>query len=323
MLQDKVARQSSVQLSAINSWYSNQLADRDDGREDSDNSSDGGDNEWGRDPDNSTNDAAEHQDLMDQIEGSDFSFSRLHDDKLTRLNCAAMAIISDEMAKVYGLLFAILPLSLIILSSQNLPEDDADEESVEEMFAQECRDILSSMPMPRQPPSLKLPDTITKPFGQGTLGIESLNLDALIKMRYQHQTRHAALAVRTQGSQSTITEETETTERQKEESIYWQIIKEMHAILKEQQGKGAGTGKERVIRWHHGDGDKNVAQDIPVIIGNAANSAKVARQTAKKVSGIFNFSPRPQNLIHCQTLACRLSFGGRLSSKTPNCLALQ
>jgi hypothetical protein len=105
-------------------------------------------------------------------------------------------------------------------------------------------------------------------------------------MRYQHQTRHAALAVRTQGTQNTITE---GTERQKEESIRRQIIKEMHAILKQQQGQGAGTGKERVARWQHhgntGDGPENMS--APAVTGNAANAAEVANQTAKKVNSLY------------------------------------
>ena len=101
MLQDKIARQSSVRLPAINSWYSDPLADRDNGGEDRDNSSDDGDDKscYPSDDSDSTNDAAELQELMDQIEGRDFP--RSHDDKLTRLTCAAMAITSDEMAKVY------------------------------------------------------------------------------------------------------------------------------------------------------------------------------------------------------------------------------
>jgi hypothetical protein len=104
----------------------------------------------------------------------------------------------------------------LISRSQNLPEDEADNDGLGETFAQECQDILDSIP--RQPISLKL-RTKSKPFGQGTLGIESLNLDALIKMRSQHQTRHATLAVHTQGSQNNIAASAEGSERQKEESI--------------------------------------------------------------------------------------------------------
>jgi len=51
-------------------------------------------------PSFSTNDAAELQELMDEIESGDISLSSQQDDKLTRLTCAAMAITSDEMAKV-------------------------------------------------------------------------------------------------------------------------------------------------------------------------------------------------------------------------------
>jgi hypothetical protein len=35
---------------------------------------------------------------------------------------------------------------------------------------------------------------------------------------------------------------------QKEESIWCQLIKEFHAITKEQQAQGAGTGAERVVQ---------------------------------------------------------------------------
>jgi hypothetical protein len=34
---------------------------------------------------------------------------------------------------------------------------------------------------------------------------------------------------------------------QKEESIWHQLIKEFHAIIKEQQAQGAGTGAEQVV----------------------------------------------------------------------------
>ena len=117
MLQDKIARQSSVRLPAIGSWYSDPLADRDNGGEDGNNSSDDGDDEscYGSD-DSSTNDAAELQEPMDQTEGRDFSCS--HDDKLTWLTCAATAITSNEMAKVYVLYFMNLLSSLITLQSE-------------------------------------------------------------------------------------------------------------------------------------------------------------------------------------------------------------
>lgn len=66
------------------------------------------------------------------------------------------------------------------VSSQNLPEDDADEEV--EMFAQECRDIRAAMPPHEQRVLLQVPDNVSKPLGKGTLGIDSLNLDTLIDM---------------------------------------------------------------------------------------------------------------------------------------------
>jgi hypothetical protein len=168
----------------------------------------------------------------------------------------------------------------MVSCSQNLPEDDTNKDGLEESFSQECQDILAAIP---QPLSLKL-RTKSKPFGQGTLGIESVSLDALIKMSSQHQTRHAALAVRTQDSQNNVTASAGGSERQKEESIRHQILREMHAILKEQQGQGAGTGKERAARWQHKTESGKEANTLAAeATGNSANAAVVASQTAKKV----------------------------------------
>jgi len=163
--------------------------------------------------------------------------------------------------------------------SQSIPEDDANEDEAEEMFAQECQNIRAAMRV--QLPTLQLPDKISKPLGQGTLNIDSLDLEALVKIRFQHQTRHAALAVRTQCSQS-ITQE--RMKRHKEESVRRQLIKEFHAIIKEQQAQGAGTGAERVVRWRPGDASTQPASlDNLSATGNAANAAQVANQVATKV----------------------------------------
>jgi hypothetical protein len=77
-------------------------------------------------------------------------------------------------------LFSDIPVYSEIVVSHNLPEDDANEEEVEESFAQECQDIRAAM-SPQLPP-LKLSDDVSKPLGQGTLSIDALDLDVLIKM---------------------------------------------------------------------------------------------------------------------------------------------
>jgi hypothetical protein len=104
-------------------------------------------------------------------------------------------------------------------------------------------------------------------------------------MRFQHQTRHAALAVRTQGSSTTTEEESK---RQQDESVRRQLIKQFHAIIKEQQSQGVGTGAERVVCWRPGDTNNEKNESLPVAAGNAANAAVVATQAAKKVCPKLN-----------------------------------
>jgi len=199
-------------------------------------------------------------------------------------------------------IYLIYPLRNSLLhaqavSSQNLPEDDADEEKAEEMFAQECRDIRAAMPPQLVP--LQVPDNVSKPFGQGTLRIDSLDLGALVKMRFQHQTRHAAHAIRTQGSRSAT--EIEETQCQKDESIRRQLIKQFHAVIKEQQAQGVGTGAEHVARWRPGNtNNEGGNSDATLVAGNAGNAAVVATQTAKKVRQTLQYSLQLLIIFFCR-----------------------
>ena len=90
----------SVQLPAISSWYSNALTTGRNSDGDSSSGDDGYDIDYESDTDDRINDAAELQELMDQIECGEIPLSRMQEDTLTRLMCAAMAITSDKMAKV-------------------------------------------------------------------------------------------------------------------------------------------------------------------------------------------------------------------------------
>jgi len=92
------ARQGSVQLPAISSWFLDQSAAPND--EDSDNDCSNADDNPYSDDESDTDEAAELQELMDRVDGNEFSFMPPQDDKLTWLACAAMAITSDEMAKM-------------------------------------------------------------------------------------------------------------------------------------------------------------------------------------------------------------------------------
>jgi hypothetical protein len=113
--------------------------------------------------------------------------------------------------------------------------------------------------------------------------MDSLDLNALVAMRYKHQTRHAEKAVRTSGSKGADVKEGATA-KQKEETLRRQLIRQFHAVLKEQQAQGAGTGVEHVVRWQPGDAQLSINPSaIHLPAGNAANAAQVASQTAKKV----------------------------------------
>ena len=57
-----------------------------------------------------------------------------------------------------------------------------------------------------------------------------------------------------------------------------QLIREFHAILKEQQDKSPGSGLECVACWRSAKDNK-----LPTITGNAANAASAAKQVTKMV----------------------------------------
>jgi hypothetical protein len=63
--------------------------------------------------------------------------------------------------------------------------------------------------------------------------------------------------------------------------VQHQLINGFHAILKEQQDKGVGSGLERVARWWS-EGNE-MAIEVEVVTGNVANAASVAKQVAKTV----------------------------------------
>ena len=103
MLQDTLARRT--QLPAIDSWYTSaddsiysSDDDESDGRYDDDSDSDMEEN---------ADDATKLQELMDDVEQDKYRFSSTQEEKLTRLSCAAVAITSDEMAKMYVIIFLV------------------------------------------------------------------------------------------------------------------------------------------------------------------------------------------------------------------------
>ena len=148
------------------------------------------------------------------------------------------------------------------------------QEEIEDSFAEEANIIRN--PFLRELPPLELPDQASRPHGRGNVDSDSLDLSSLVQMRYQHQTEHAAKAVRTRvtNSAADIDPDIEAGKRA-EASVKQQLIREFHAIIQEQQGQGLTTGLERGTRWG--------LSTLPTA-GNAANAAAAASQVAKTVS---------------------------------------
>ncbi|KAF7978464.1 hypothetical protein HWV62_672 [Athelia sp. TMB] len=248
-------------LPAIASWYTEETPETDDeldGNEELE--SEGGD-------------AAELQQVMEYCKSRTTFFTQAQELEITRLSCAAMALLNDDMAAV-----------------QQLPEDDADEDAVEESFAEECREIMAAVPPRRREelPPIQISDSLSKPFGQGTVDFETIDLSALVQLRFQHQTRHAAMAVRTPGFGNGADLDAETKEKKDANSLKREIIKQLNAILKEQQAQGSATGQDRTARWHTG----------AATAGNAANATAAASQVAKSAL------TRRKNVFKAAQISC-------------------
>jgi hypothetical protein len=157
--------------------------------------------------------------------------------------------------------------------------------SEEYIQTQKAVNVYKSLPV------VRIPDEPSRPLGHGGLRSDDLNFEMMINMRRAHQTKHAATGVRTKKSKPT------------DGSIRGHILQEFHEALKEAQDEhGAGTGLERVARWHEREpapGGRNgvisgtSVPDLPA--GNEANAAVAAANVAKMV--------RAPPILCCQ---CRL-----------------
>ena len=143
---------------------------------------------------------------------------------------------------------------------QNLAE--MGDELVEEIMVEEYRNLRV---LQEGLPRLQVLDELSKPLGLGEIALDDLDFSPLVEMRRRHQTRQAALGVRTRTSKSTAAEDSELTIKQ-------QIIRRMREVLKEQDEHAVGTGYERSARWGVADG-----------AGNSANAAAAAVTVAKQV----------------------------------------
>lgn len=125
-------------------------------------------------------------------------------------------------------------------------------------------------------PKLRAPDERTKPLGLGEFSVVDLDFDPLVKMRRRHQTRQAALGVRTRSYKPFLDTPSSS---ESERSVKMKIVRRMHEVLKEQDEHATGTGYERAARW----GKTEMA-------GNTANAAASAAAVARRVSSTHRLS---------------------------------
>ena len=148
------------------------------------------------------------------------------------------------------------------------------------MIAEEYRHIEEALSFNIPPVQV---DTVAQPLGYGATdaNFQEIDFDILVSMCRQHQTRHAALGVRTKS-------EKQLEEASQDVSIRRQLIRHFHEVLKEEQDRAPCTASDRTIHWRApAPGGRNGqvdGADAPALAnGNSANAAVSASAVAKKV----------------------------------------
>lgn len=138
-------------------------------------------------------------------------------------------------------------------------------------------------------PALKDAEAVRNIFDIGPSLFASLDIDELIRSRLLHQTKRKRIVNKEDVDKSDVNKEhkrkdTDTapatpSERQK-------LLQRLNQIVKEQQDRGVGTGKERDARWKKSAvGGGSAANDE--LTGNSANAAVTATASAARVRGIL------------------------------------
>ena len=129
-------------------------------------------------------------------------------------------------------------------------------------------------------PALVLADEDSERYNFRAVGTGNHDFSVLVELRRSHQTRHAAEGVRTSDSAET--------NRTDYESVRCRLIREMNAVLRQDQVRAPGTGRDRQLRWQQpaqgGIGSSpGYQQSAPVPTGNSANAVTVAALRVGKV----------------------------------------
>ncbi|KAL1684578.1 hypothetical protein GGG16DRAFT_68050 [Schizophyllum commune] len=146
-------------------------------------------------------------------------------------------------------------------------EDDKSTEELYNVDAEEFHSLQDELP------ALQLPDSRTQiVFGTpGGYEPHELDIDALVRLRQQHQTKQAADGTRTRSAPAQDSADADD----ERGSLRARISERLRDCLRQNGEIAQGTGKERLARWTEGNGQAS---------GNAANAAAVADAVAKKVN---------------------------------------
>ena len=97
-------------------------------------------------------------------------------------------------------------------------------------------------------------------------------------LRRSHQTWYTAEGVRTRDTAGA---------NRPEESIRYRLVRELNALLRQEEGRALGTGQDRKLRWleptREGTGSAPESQPIQASAGDSANVTVVAHLRMKKV----------------------------------------
>ena len=128
-------------------------------------------------------------------------------------------------------------------------------------------------------PALILGDEASEEYSFVAAGTGNHDFSTLVDLRRSHQTRHAAEGVRTCDSAKV---------NRPDESVRCKLIREMNALLRQDEIRAPGTGQDRKSRWQtvpQGTMSSNPGrqQPMPSPTGNSANAATLAAQRTRKV----------------------------------------
>jgi hypothetical protein len=174
--------------------------------------------------------------------------------------------------------------------SRSLPEPTTEEHQqiTEEDYSQIAEFLQTARYSAATLPNLRTLAEPARPSHVSSTFFDHLDFSELVTIRRAHETKYAAAGVRTQMHQhdaAQAAEASNTTETSRA-SLRHKIIRQMNAVLREQQEQGVGTGLERQARWKSSAPGGRSGEEASALSGNAANAELAAGQRATTVRDV-------------------------------------